>query len=105
MAVVLRSVRHCPGHHQDWRDKLDDIAGILEEIRARFRQSLGLDEMPFRWHYPPSHRMDRVLENRFRGDLDLGQWMDEKRREAIELMNSILREIGHPELRALRQAQ
>lgn len=53
-------------------------------------------------HYPPSRRMDRMLEDRFRGDFEIGEWMDEKRRDAIELMNSILREIGHPELRALR---
>ena len=88
--------------NQNWRDKLDGIASILEEIRTRFRQSLGLDEMLLRWHYPPSHRIDRMMEDRFRGDFKLGLWMDEKRREANELMNSILREIGHPELRALR---
>lgn len=86
---------------QDWRDRLDGIVDIIEEIRTRFRQSLRLDEMLCRWQYPPSYRMDRMMEDRFRSDQELGQWMDEKRREAIELMNLILREIDHPELRGL----
>lgn len=88
--------------NQDWRDQLDGITIILEEIRSRFRQSLGLDEMLLRWQYPPSHHMDRMMEARFRGDRALGEWIDKKRRDAIDKMNSILKEIGHPELQSLR---
>ena len=52
--VIDRSQGKAHLVNQNWRDRLDRIAEIIEEIRTRFRQALRLDEMLFRWSYPPA---------------------------------------------------
>jgi len=76
--------------HAAWRDKVDAISSIVEEIRRRFHGELGLDAMLM--HAPLG---------RFRTDRAVGSWMDKKRQEAIEIMNSMLEEIGHTGLPAI----
>ena len=101
-AVIGRS--HGKTHlvNEEWRDKMETVVEKLEEIRVRFRESLGLGEMLLRRSYPAARYLEQALEGRFRGDAEIGQWMDRKRTEIIDLMNSILRELAHPELRGLR---
>jgi len=38
----------------------------------------------------------------FRGNRELGRWMDERRNHAIELMNSILADIAQPPLEGIQ---
>ena len=81
----------------EWRAKIDEISETVEEIRRRFREALGLEGMLYELV-----RFDPVMERHFRADRELGEWMDERRQHAIDLMNSILSEIGHQPLEGLR---
>jgi len=79
---------------------LDEIASCIEEVREKFHKAVGFDEMLHRLRYDRPHpitdAMEMMMERRFRHDLPFGGWMDGKRSEAIELLNSILAEVGHP---------
>jgi hypothetical protein len=86
----------------EWREKVDRITETIEEVRRRLREGLGLDEMLLRFDHFPMQRMHLMLEGRFRGDRELSEWMDERRNEAVQLINSILRELGHPEVAGIR---
>lgn len=88
--------------NSEWRRKVDQVAEIVEEVRRRFKEALGLDEMLFRLDYLPMRGMHRMMEHRFRGNLELGQWMDERRNQAVELINSLLRELGHSDIASIR---
>lgn len=87
-----------------WREQLEKITNLIEDIRRRFHQIFGLNDMLFR---PRPHRLhDRELEEfmeGFRHNRDLGNWMDKQRQEAIEIMNSLLGELGMQPLRGLRE--
>ncbi len=85
----------------EWRSKLDQIASLIEEVRGRFREELGLNEMLMR-SYLPGPGLHRFMEDRFRLDHDLGTWMDEKRSEAVAAMNTLLEEVGHVPLKVIR---
>lgn len=92
--------------HSGWRGKLDEIARCIEEVREKFHKAVGFDEMLYRLRYdrphPITHEMEMMMERRFRHDLPFGGWMDGKRSQAIELLNSILAEVGHPPLRTMK---
>jgi hypothetical protein len=88
----------------DWRGNLDKITGLIEDIRRKFTDQFGFNEMLFHLR-GPRHLHHKELESfmeDFRGDRDLGNWMDKKRQEAIDIMNSILEEVGMQPLRGLR---
>lgn len=70
-----------------WRESLDRIAAIIEDIRRRFAESVGLDRMLLHLQARPGFDMD---SSALRHDRELGAWMDTKRQEAIDLMNNIL---------------
>jgi hypothetical protein len=53
--------------------------------------------------YPDDFEFERRMGRRFRHDRDLGDWMDAQRQEAIEIMNSMLQEIGHNPLRGINE--
>lgn len=89
----------------DWRDRLEKITNLIEDIQRRFRELFGLNEMLFHFHGPRHlHRreFDELMEG-FRYDRDLGSWMDKQRQEAIDIMNSLLEEVGMQPLRGLRE--
>lgn len=91
--------------HLEWREKLDQVAKLIEEVRQKFHAAVGFNEMMYNLRYrdPRSitHEMEMMMEQRFRHDLAIGGWMDEKRNEAIQVLNSILTEIGHAPLQTL----
>lgn len=72
-----------------WREKLEKITTLIEDIRRRFHQKFGLNEMLFHLRGPRrSHhyRFDEYVED----DRGLGNWMDKQRQDAIDIMNSLL---------------
>jgi hypothetical protein len=82
-----------------WREDLDKIAAIIEEIRKRFADSVGLNRMLLHLRGQPGFDLhDAAL----RGDQDLGRWMDEKRQQAIDTMSAILRDLQMRPLANLR---
>jgi hypothetical protein len=85
-----------------WREKVDEIVSTIEEIRTRFHESAGFNRMLYEMHGPRWSDFEMELGPRFRGNPALGAWMDDRRNHAIELMNSILSEIGHPPLQGIR---
>jgi len=90
-----------------WREKIEDIAEIIEEIRTRFRNALGLNQMINEFNLFPRRGhplMPEDLMHGFRGDRKLGTWMDEQRQKAIDIMNSLLEESGSPALRGFDHA-
>ncbi len=91
--------------NQHWREKIEKIAHLIEDVRRRFHELFGLNEMllNLRGSHRSHHReLDNLMEE-FRYDSDVGNWMDEKRQEAIDIMNSLLDEVGLQPLRGLRQ--
>jgi hypothetical protein len=95
--VLARSLGKACVVNPQWREKLDNIATIIEEIRKRFAESAGLNRMLLRGRsgFDPH---DAVL----RSDRNLGEWMDAKRQEAIDTMNTILRDLQMQPLSNLR---
>jgi len=91
--------------NRDWRAKIERITEIIENIRKRFHELFGLNEMLFHLRGPRGmyHRGLEDFMEGFRHDPDLGGWMDKKRQEAIEIMNSLLEENGMQPLRGLRE--
>lgn len=85
-----------------WREKIEKIADIIEDIRRRFHQIFGLKEMLVRIQGSHRYHIEEFLRG-FRHDHDLGGLMDKQRQEAIEIMNSLLEEIGMQPLRGLRE--
>jgi hypothetical protein len=88
-----------------WREKLENITTLIEEIRRRFHDLFGLNKMLFQHRRYPEFRqpeLEQFMEG-FRHNRDLGTWMDEKRQEAIDIMNTLLEEAGMQGLRGLRQ--
>jgi hypothetical protein len=89
--------------HGPWRAKLDEITKVIEEVRTRFREATGFTRMPYQGsrhnHFPDDMLMDRAL----RGNASLVAWMDEQRERAIQTMNAMLKEIGHPPLRGIHE--
>jgi hypothetical protein len=71
-----------------WREKVEHIVGIVESIRWRFNRDVKL--------HP---RM--LTRRRFRPSRSLCHWMNGRRQEVIDIMNSMLQEIGHPPLRGI----
>ena len=90
----------------DWREKMDKIAVIIEDVRSHFQRALGLDEDLMHYyrgsrHEPFDRRMEQAIGAHFRADASLDDYMNERRRDAIALMNMLLIEIGHSPLRGL----
>lgn len=85
-----------------WRDRLDQIVSAIEEIRRRFHESVGFNRMPYQMHGSRWADFEGEFGPSFRGNRSLGGWMDERRNQTIELMNSILNEIGHPPLAGIQ---
>jgi hypothetical protein len=89
-----------------WRAKLDEVASTIEAIRARFCDALGLNRMLYEMSRFGSARHMAELEDRmagFRGDQDLGRWMDGQRQRVIDTMNLILTEVGMQPLSGLHE--
>lgn len=88
-----------------WRENLEQITNLIEDIRRHFHQMFGLNEMLFHLRGPHRfhHREIEELMEGFRHDRDLGNWMDKQRQEAINIMNSLLEEVGMQPLRGLRE--
>ena len=84
-----------------WRDKLVQITSIVEEVRTRFHEFVGFNRMLYEMHGRGRGDLEMEFGPRFRGSPDLGGWMDERRNSAIDLMNSMLSEIGHPPLQGI----
>ena len=91
--------------HPPWREKIERIVEIVEKVRMRFREAVGFNRMLYDLHrgFPDDYEFERRIDRRFRRDRDLGDWMDTQRQEAIEIMNSILEEIGHQPLRGIKE--
>jgi len=87
--------------NEEWHRKMDDVVHHIENIRSRFRQALGLDEMLFRLGRGRRYEFEEMLERRFRNDFELSQWMDSERQAALDIINSILEEIGQSSLRGI----
>lgn len=90
----------------EWRKKLDEIISIIEEIRTKFSDALGLNRMLYEFgrigHFGRPEDLEDMMKG-FRGDRDLGQWMDNQRQKAIDLMNILLDEVGMQPLRGLHE--
>lgn len=88
----------------EWREKLEKITRSIEDIRRRFHEAFGLNEMLFRFRGAHRHprEFDELMEG-FRNDRGLGNWMDGQRQKAIDVLNSILEEVGMQPLRGLRE--
>jgi len=88
-----------------WREKLEKIATLIENIRRRFQQLFGLNEVLYQFRGPHRFYPREVEEftERFRHDRGLGNLMDKQREEAIDIMNSLLEEVGMQPLRGLRE--
>lgn len=101
-AVINRAKGKSYVVHSEWRRKLDTIVKLIEEAREKFHEAVGFTEMLYRLRHGDPHRrmleMDRMMEDRFRDDRVFGAWMDQKRNEAIGVLNSILEEVGHQPL-------
>jgi len=91
--------------HPPWREKIERIVEIMEGIRRRFHEAVGFSRMlyQYRWGYRHDYELEALVDENFRRDRDLGNWMDAQRQEAIEIMNSIIQEIGHQPLRGIRE--
>lgn len=100
-AVIERSRGKSNVVDAQWREKLDTIAQIIEEIRRRFHEAVGFNRALYNLRRETYGREPWLGDMPFRRDRDLGQWMDEQRQRAIELMNSMLTEIGHRPLRGI----
>jgi hypothetical protein len=97
--VLERSLGKACVVNPRWREKLDRIAVILEEIRKRFAESAGLNRMLL--HFQGRSGFD-PHDGVLRSDRGLGEWMDTKRQEAIDTMNTILRDLQMQPLSNLR---
>ncbi len=98
--VIERSLGKACVVNPQWREKLDQIASIVEDIRKRFADSVGLNRMLLHLQGRPGfdpHASD-VRNNR-----ELGDWMDTKRQEAINTMNTVLRDLQMQPLEDLRK--
>ncbi|HEY1170265.1 MAG TPA: HNH endonuclease signature motif containing protein [Verrucomicrobiae bacterium] len=82
-----------------WREELDKITAIIEEIRKKFATSVGLNRMLL---HLEGHRGFDPHDEVLRRDRNLGHWMDEKRQQAIDIMNGILRDLQMQPLAKLR---
>jgi hypothetical protein len=78
-----------------WRNEIDQIVNLIEEIRKEFNNAMGLDERLYQYDY---RNREMRLERCFRHNSSLGNMFDQKRQRAIEIMNSILKEIGQQPL-------
>ncbi len=84
--------------HQPWREKLDQIVEIIENIRKRFAEAIGADRMLYEYH---DQWFLKILDERLRQDQSLGQYIDEQRQQAMLIINSILKEIEYTPLRGI----
>jgi hypothetical protein len=97
--VLERSLGKSSVVNPRWREELDKIAAIIEEIRKRFAESVGLNRMILHLRGRPGFDPQ---DSALRGDRHLGRWMDEKRQQAIDTMNAVLRDIRMQPLANLR---
>ncbi len=75
----------------DWREKIDQITTIIEEVRGQFQRALGLNEDLIHYYRRSRHdafdyRMEQAMGEHFRADASLDDYMNERRREAIALI-------------------
>jgi len=91
--------------HPPWRTKIDRIVEIIEGVRRRFRDAVGFNRMLYEYHSTYTHDLEfwQRMAVRFRSDANLGDWMDAQRQDAIDIMNSILEEVGHQSLPGINQ--
>jgi hypothetical protein len=78
-----------------WRDALEAVAAAIDAARRELRQTLGFDRMLMEqrdrgW----GDEIDRSLRN----DRSLGELMDLRRQQAIDLLNGVLAEASLPAL-------
>ena len=97
--VIGRSLGKACVVNPMWREKLDQIASIVEDIRRRFADSVGLNRMLLRLQERPGFDPHTAA---LRSDGKLGGWMDAKRQEAIGTMNTILKDLQMQPLEDLR---
>ena len=98
-AVIERSLGKACVVNPRWRERLNQIASIVEDIRKRFAESVGLNRMLMHLQRRPGFDPHTAA---LRSDRELGRWMDDKRQEAIATMNTILKDIQMQPLQALR---
>lgn len=98
--VIERSLGKACVVHQQWREQLDKIATIIEDIRKRFAEEVGLNRMLL--HLNGRHGLEDIHAG-MRVDNNLSDYMDAKRQEAIDTINSILRDLRMQPLDALRK--
>jgi len=88
-----------------WRQTIEKIVEGVESIRKRFQDAVGFNRMLYQMrsgrHHGMPDEIEELMERSFRGDRDLGEWMNTKRQDAIDLMNSLLEELGHQPLRGI----
>jgi hypothetical protein len=87
-----------------WREQIEKITSLIEDIRKRFHEAFHLGEMLCHLSGYGLHRRHEMEEEMqgYRGDRALGVWMDKQRQEAIDIMNGLLDEVGMQHLRGLR---
>jgi hypothetical protein len=104
-AVIQRAKGKSCIVNPDWRKKLEEIASIIENIRRKFSEASGLNRMIGEMARFGSARDMADLEDMmtgFRSNRGLGESMDEQRQRAIDIMNSLLSEVGMQPLKGIR---
>ena len=90
----------------EWRGKVDQITFHIESIRKRFQQILGLDkDIRLRFSQRSLTSLDwdmEALDQRFRNDQELSEFMDKERQAAISLLNAILVDMNRSPLRDIK---
>lgn len=88
-----------------WRERMDYITGIIEAVRQRFHEAVGFNRILYqiRKAHFRDFDLEQYVEGRFRDDRELSEWMDFQRQEAIEIMNALLKEVGHQPLQGFQK--
>jgi hypothetical protein len=108
-AVIDRAKGKSSVVHSEWREALDRIVALIEEIRHRFHEAVGFNEMLYRVRYRSrdltthGHEIEMMMDGQLRHDRTLAAWMDEKRNQSIGVLNTILKEIGQHPLATLNE--
>jgi hypothetical protein len=99
--VIARAAGKCTVTHKNWRDKLDQIVHLIESVRKEFAHALGLDTKFFfleNRHNRHHFALEKLAQELWRHPNPLEKRMDSMRQEAIDIMNSLLDDIGHSPL-------
>jgi hypothetical protein len=86
-----------------WRERLDETVEAVDEARRLLRLALGLDRRdgPLPDHRPFDRSFFDHHDRELRDNHDLGFEIDRLRQRAVGTVNTILAEIGIPDLRPI----